>query len=118
MTRTLSEEPVEMRALFRPLASAIIARNTPTTRAMVNTVISELIRRTIRLRRLYFSGMPKSRSSVGSIRSNRQGRVAEDGILCRFAQDTILRHALKLVLQTPGNCPPKGGTPNSGKLPA
>src|SRR5215469_15533868 len=99
MTRTLSEEPVEMRALFRPLASAIIARNTPTTRAMVNTVISELIRRTIRLRRLYLSGMPKSRSSVGSIRSNRQGRVAQDGILCRFAQDTILRHALKLVLE-------------------
>src|SRR5215471_16333017 len=116
MTRTLSDEPVEMRALFRPLASAIIARNTPTTRAMVNTVISELIRRTIRLRRLYFSGMPKSRSSVSSIRSNRQCRVAQDAILCRFAQDTILRHGLKMVLQTPETARLKAVLQTSGRI--
>src|SRR5262245_14668148 len=60
MTIRLSGETEARQVLRTPSASDITSRNTVTTRATPRIVIAVETFRTIRLRRLYFSGIPIS----------------------------------------------------------
>ena len=57
MTRICSGSPLEESVLRRPLTSASMASSTATVSAMPSAVMSVVVLRTTRLRRLYATGM-------------------------------------------------------------
>src|SRR5215472_10622470 len=71
-TRTLRASPDDRNAARSPSTSAKAANRTTTVSAMPMAVITVVVRRTMRLRRLYVSGIPMISSLILNIEEHRE----------------------------------------------